>query len=327
MEEKNIIHQKETAGKIMTKNVPVVGIKDSIASVEKLLIEKSDTFDSINYVYVVNERFKLAGVLSVKEIFRQKKNVKIDDIMITNLVVVRAGTDQEKVVYKALEHRIKAVPVVDKYGYFLGVVQSDDILSVLYKEAQEDFFQIAGVINPQGSLAGVMSLPAYKSFLRRFPWIFIGLFGGIFMARIIGVFEEEIAKNVTLAFFIPLIVYVASAVSNQMSTFIIRDLAINNINFFKYFIKNFFVAILIAVATSISFFVINFIIYSNNKMGLIISVAIFFTILSALLTGLLVPFVLSKLKTDPANASGPFGTIVQDILSVLIYFSVISLMI
>lgn len=327
MEKKNIIHQKETAGKIMTKNVPVIGIEENIARVEKVLIEKSGFFDSINYVYVVNERGKLAGVISVKEIFRQKKAVKIKDIMITDLVIARAGTDQERVVYKALEHNIKAVPVVDKFGYFLGVVPSDDILRVLYRETQEDFFQMAGIINPRGSLDSVMSIPAYKSFLRRFPWIFIGLFGGVFMARIIGVFEEEISRNVILAFFIPLVVYVASAVSNQMSTFIIRDLAINNINFLKYFLKNFFVAILMALASSISFFIINLIIYSNNEMGLIISVAIFFTILSALFTGLLVPFALSKLKTDPANASGPFGTIIQDILSVLIYFSIISLMI
>ncbi len=327
MENKSITHQKETAGKIMTKNVPVVGIEENIARVEKVLIEKSGFFDSINYVYVVNERGKLAGVISVKEIFRQKNEVKIKDIMITDLIVVRAGTDQERVVYKALEHNIKAVPVVDKFGYFLGVVPSDDILRVLYRETQEDFFQMAGIINPRGNLDSVMSIPAYKSFLRRFPWIFIGLFGGVFMARIIGVFEEEISRNVILAFFIPLVVYVASAVSNQMSTFIIRDLAINNINFLKYFLKNFFVAILMALASSFSFFIINLIIYSNNEMGLIISVAIFFTILSALFTGLLVPFALSKLKTDPANASGPFGTIIQDILSVLIYFSIISLMI
>ena len=319
--------EKESAGKIMTADVPVVFIDENIGDIEKLLIKDANNFVSINYVYVVNKRGKLAGVASIKEIFRQKKDVKVKSIMASELIVSRSSTDQEKIVYKALKYNIKAVPIVDKNGFFLGVVQSDDILRVLHQETQEDIFQMAGVLDSKGSFDNIMNISVFKSFLHRFPWLFIGILGGIFIAKIIGVFENVISANVILVVFIPLVTYIASAVSTQMSTFLIRDLAVGNgFSFSKYFFKNFLIVFLIAIFSSASFFLINMIVYRDFGIGIILSVAIFVAIISSLLTGLFIPLVLYKLKIDPANASGPFGTIMQDTLSVLIYFSVISLM-
>lgn len=328
MEENNIKKfEKETAGKIMTTLVPVVDIDEDIKGIEKLLIKDADKFDSINYVYVVNKRKKLAGVASIKEIFRQKKDIKIRRIMTSELIVSRSSTDQEKIVYKALKYKIKAVPVVDKNGYFLGVVQSDDILRVLHKETEKDIFQMAGVLNSKGNFDNIMNISIFKSFIHRFPWLFVGLLGGLLIAKIIGVFEKEIYTNVILIVFIPLVTYIASAVSTQMSTFLIRDLAVGNgFSFLKYFLRNFFIVFLIAVASAVSFFMLDIAIYRNLQIGIVLSVAIFVAIMSALFTGLIIPFILDRMKIDPANASGPFGTILQDTLSVLIYFSVISLM-
>lgn len=319
--------EKESAGKIMTTDVPVVLVDEDIGGVEKLLIKDSSQFVSINYVYVISKRGKLAGVASIKEIFRQKKDVKLKEIMTTELIVSRSSTDQEVVVYKALKHNIKAVPIVDKNGYFLGVVQSDDILRVLHEETQEDIFQMAGILDPKGNFDNIMNISVFKSFLHRFPWLFIGILGGVFIAKIIGVFEMVISLNVILVVFIPLVTYIASAVSTQMSTFLIRDLAMGNgFSFPKYFFKNFLIVFLIAVSSSLSFFLVNIIVYKNLEIGIILSVAIFVAIISSLFTGLLIPLSLYKMRIDPANASGPFGTIMQDTLSVLIYFTIISLM-
>ena len=319
--------EKESAGKIMTADVPVVVIDEDIRGVERLLIKDASKFVSINYVYVVSKRGKLAGVASVKEIFRQKKDVKIKKIMTTELIVSRSSTEQEGVVYKALKYNIKAVPIVDKNGYFLGVVQSDDILRVLHEETQKDIFQMAGVLDSKGGFDNIMNISVFKSFLHRFPWLFIGILGGILIAKIIGVFETVINANVVLVVFIPLVTYIASAVSTQMSTFLIRDLAMGNgFSFSKYFLKNALIVFLIAIFSSASFFLIDIIVYGDLAIGVILSVAIFVAIMSSLLTGLFIPLLLYKMKIDPANASGPFGTIMQDTLSVLIYFSVISLM-
>jgi len=327
MEEEIKKYRKDTAGSIMTTKVPVVFNNDSIGTIVDLLTKYSSQFDSINYVYVLNGRKKLAGVLSIKELFRQKKRVKVKDVMVDELVVVRVNTDQEKVVYKALKYNIKALPVVDKNGFFLGLVQSDDILRVLKKETEEDLFQMAGVVNKKGSFDNILNISVFKSVSHRFPWLFVGILGGLLIARIIGIFEETIYDNIVLIMFIPLVTYIASAVSTQMSTFMIRDLAVNgNFLFFRYFFKNFLIVISIAVMSGLSFFLIDMFFYGDIKTGIILSVAIFSAILSSLFSGLFVPFSLSRAGIDPANASGPFGTILQDTLSILIYFSVISLM-
>jgi magnesium transporter len=319
--------KKETAGRILTTNVPIVDIDENVGGIEKLLIKDADKFSSINYVYVVNKRKKLAGVASIKEVFRQKKDTKIKKIMTDELVVSRSNTDQEKIVYKALKYNIKAVPIVDKNGFFLGVVQSDDILRVLYEETEEDIFQMAGVLGTRNGFDNIMNISIFKSFWHRFPWLFVGLLGGLFIAKIIGVFEEIFYFNITLIVFIPLVTYIASAVSTQMSTFLIRDLAIGNgFSFMKYFFRNFLIVFLIAIFSGVSFFLLDLIIYKDFTTGIILSVAIFVAIMSALFTGLVVPLVLNKMKIDPANASGPFGTIMQDTLSVVIYFLVISMM-
>ncbi|PLX20877.1 hypothetical protein C0584_03775 [Candidatus Parcubacteria bacterium] len=320
-------YDKKTAGKIMTKDVPVVGIDETIGGIEKLIVKKADSLASINYVYVINRRNKLAGVASIKEVFRQKKRQKIVDIMTTELIVVRSSTDQEKVAYRALKNNLKAMPVVDKNGVFLGVVQSDDILRVLHEENEEDAWRMIGVVKPEGDFDNVMNLSVFTSFAHRFPWLFVGILGGLLIAKIIGIFEKTISSNIILIVFIPLVTYIASAVSTQMSTFIIRDLALDNgFRFWRYFFKNFMVVFLIAIFSAFSFFSLDMILYKNLHIGIILSVAIFTSIISALFTGLIIPFVLSKMKVDPANASGPFGTIMQDTLSVTIYFLVISCM-
>lgn len=325
--ENHINFEKHSAGRIMTKNIPVVSLKQTVGEVDKLIVKNVSSYDTINYIYVVDARGVLKGVVSIKELFRQNKEVSVGSIMKRDLIISRSHTDQEKAAYKALKNNIKAIPIVDKDGVFLGVMQSDNILNVLYEEIQEDIFHYAGVHNPGVAFDNVLEISVFKSLRHRFPWLFVGLIGGIFIAEIIGSFEKTMEKNIIVAAFIPLMVYMASAVGTQMSTFIIRDLAMNNkFNFLRYFIRQFNVVFLMAILSGLVFFFINLFFYKNFEMGIILSIAIFITILSSLFTGLVVPFILNKLRMDPANASGPLGTIMQDTLTVVIYFSVVSLL-
>ncbi|KKQ86927.1 MAG: Mg2+ transporter [Candidatus Woesebacteria bacterium GW2011_GWB1_38_8b] len=141
----------------------------------------------------------------------------------------------------------------------------------------------------------------------RLPWLGLGLFGGILASGIVGNFEEIISKNLVLAAFIPLIVYMSDAVGTQMESFAIRDFALHkNLNFFKYFFL----------------FVIAF--HTDLKLAFVISVSMFFSIISSVITGLLFPRYFNRHRLDPANASGPIATITQDILSIVIYFTIAS---
>ena len=314
----------KSAGKIMTTKVPVITIGATIADAEKLLLKYASKYETINYLYVINTKGKLAGVCSVKELFAHPKSTRITDIMHERPVSVRIQTTQERVAYDALKYNIKAMPVVDKKGSFLGVVESDDILRILYEEMQDDLFHSAGV-QMRNSTDNVLTISVWKSLRHRLPWLIIGLFGGILAAKIVGYFEDTIEQNLILATFIPLIVYMADAAKTQMEIFIIRDLATNpELKFKKYFFKQLIVILSLATITSAILAIIGKFLYQDIKVTMILGVGLFCAILSSVFSGLIIPYLFSKLKVDPANASGPIATIIQDISSIVIYFLIAS---
>lgn len=149
----------------------------------------------------------------------------------------------------------------------------------------------------------------------------LGLLGGIIAASIISSFEEVLTKNLILAAYIPLIVYVSDAVGTQMEAFVIRDFAIHSrLRFKKYFVRQLLIVLLIGLVLSASLFAISFALYTNAAISLVLSLSLFAAITSSIFTGLLIPYLFHKIDLDPANASGPIATIIQDLASVSIYF-------
>lgn len=136
---------KESTGRRMTNKIPVICYEETIADVERLLIKKTNLYDTINYIYVIDNVGKLVNVISIKEVFRLPKTKKVSEFPQKELVKVRAHTDQEHVASRALEHSLKAVPVVDKEDRLIGIVPSDEILRILDNENIEDFLRFAGV--------------------------------------------------------------------------------------------------------------------------------------------------------------------------------------
>ncbi len=314
----------ETAGRLMTDKVPVVKQESTIVDVENLLLKKTVNFDTINYIYVVDDNNKLKGAISVKEVFRAPKTASVKKFLPPEIVSVRAHTDQERVAFLALKHNIKAVPVVDKDDHFLGTVVSDDILRILDSEAVEDILRFGGLIQ-KGSFDNVFNISLARSLKHRLPWLILGLLGGLLAAGVVTHFEDILSKNLILAAFIPLIVYMADAVGTQTEAFIIRDLAITpKITFLKYFVRQFSIMFLIGIIMSLCLFIISLVLYGDFLISIVLGTAILFAILSAVFTGVVIPYLFSKIRLDPANASGPIATIVQDILSVILYFSVAS---
>ncbi len=320
-----MIHRFESAGHIMKTNVPTVGVGTRICDVEDLLLKRTNDFESINYVYILDHKQKLKGVLSVKEIFRQPKDKVVDRIMNKKLIAVRSHTDQERLVYIAIKHNIKAVPVTDSNGVFLGAVLSDKVLNVLYQEAREDLMKRAGIYKAEANYDNVSKIPLWRAVKHRLPWLFLGLLGGLLTAQIIGQFQATLAESIVLASFIPLIVYMADAIRTQMETFIIRDLAVNPmLNFGTYITRQFSLLMLISLIVSCSIFATIYVFQRDIKIAMVLGLSLFIAISSSFVTGLLIPYFLGRLKFDPANASGPVATIIQDLLSVTIYFLVAS---
>jgi len=169
----------------------------------------------------------------------------------------------------------------------------------------------------------VFRTPIYKSIWHRTPWLMLGLMGGVLAAGIVNSFEKTLETNLYLASFIPLIVYMSDAVGTQMEAFAIRDMAIqSHLKFVRYFLRQMVVVTLIGLILSGCLLVINVFLGHEPKVGWALSISLFAAIESSLLTGLLVPYIFNRINLDPANASGPVATILQDLLSITVYFAI-----
>lgn len=168
-----------------------------------------------------------------------------------------------------------------------------------------------------------MALSAIKVVKHRTPWLVLGLFGGILAAEVIKGFENLLENHIYLVAFIPLIVYMSDAVGTQTETFTIRDIALHpKVKFSQYFAKQIVITSIIAAILSSLLFVLAFLFQQNTTVGTILSLSLFISILSTTTTGVILPEIFERLNLDPANASGPISTIIQDLLSVSIYLAI-----
>lgn len=204
-------YPRNSAGFLMTDKVPMAFLGDTILDIENNLKEEKEKIESINYIYVIDETGVLKGTLSIKEIFREKGDSKISDFVDYNLITVSPLTNAEVVAGLSLKHNIKSVPVVDENNKFLGSVVNDTILDIVYLSHQEDISRLAGIEAPE-VIGDINSLSVLTSLKHRLPWLVVGMFGGFLISKTIASFENTLASNIILASFIPLIVYMGSAV-------------------------------------------------------------------------------------------------------------------
>ncbi|MBZ1345103.1 MAG: magnesium transporter [Candidatus Nealsonbacteria bacterium] len=318
---------QETAGGRMIGNVPLAFPDERISEIRKRIFEKAGEFETLNYIYVINEENKLKGVLSIKEIF-QKEEGKAGDLMTKEIIKVYPQTDQEKIAILAIKHNLKAIPVVDKEGKFLGVVSSNTILNILHSEHIEDLLLFSGLHKNILFKDVSMNFSAGILAKERIPWLFFGLFGGIFAAQLVSFFETPLKGHFILAAFIPLMVYMADAVGAQSQTLFIRRLIIDyELNIKKYLFREIKVSFLIALVLGIILSLISLIWFSAPVLiGFILGISLFLTIIFASLIAILIPCLLNFLKKDPAVGAGPVATIIRDVSSLLIYFLIASLL-
>lgn len=315
----------QSAGRISEATVPTVHRDLSIKDVVDYLRRNIHNLESVNYIYITDKKNKLVGVMSIKDILRQDESVLIKKVMKSDFIKVHPFTHQEKVAYLALKHNLKALPVVAKNGIFIGAVLSDTILNVLQHEMQRDLSNMSGA--PNFPAKDITNIPLKTILAHRLPWLIIGLFGILGAAKIIGFFEGTLAENLILASFIPLIMYMGGSTLSQTESFFIRDLAVaSDFKFGRYFLRQFISTSLIALCLSLFAFIINIFLIGELKISYVVSLALFLVVSFTTITSLLIPYLFFKLKMDPADGSGPISTIFQDVIGVILYFSIAALL-
>src|SRR4030067_501431 len=312
-----------TAGSRAITAFPRATVGDTVRTVENMLSEKAKDFETIDYVYVVDENEVLLGVASIKEIHSSTKDARIEDLMTKKLVSVHVLTHQERIVYLALSHGIKAVQVVDKQNHILGIVPYDVILKVFNEEVNEDIFRFGGLFHKVGKDYGTTKASTLTMIKTRTPWLIIGIFGGILTASIISNFELVLSTLLALAAFAPVLAYLSDAVGTQSETLVVRSLAIDpHLPLRSYFLREFSVACALAFVCGGLLSVAALFGWQDPILGLIVGLSMFLSIVAAGLISTGFPFIFMKLKIDPAIASGPFATMISDVTTITIYFAV-----
>ncbi len=317
----------DAAANKMITAFPRAKTGETIKNVEKMILKQSKAFDTIDYVYIIDENEALQGVISIKELHAvEKKDSTVEELMTKTLVVAHPSTDQEKLVYLALSHNIKAIPIVDDENRLLGIVPYDTILQIFNEEVRQDTFRFGGIFHKVGKEYATIKSPASVMIKTRLPWLIIGVLGGSITASIITSFENVLGKLLALAAFAPVLAYLSDAVGTQSETLAVRSLALESKLALKsYFSRELIVAFTIATVCGLLLSAIALIGWQDYSLGIIVGLSMFLSIFAAVFISTSLPFLFKKLNLDPAIASGPFATMVSDVATISIYFGVATL--
>ncbi|MBI5158926.1 magnesium transporter [Candidatus Micrarchaeota archaeon] len=319
-------HKKACAVDLMTVRVPVVKPNATIGDAVALFRKKMKDYDTVNYVYVVDAK-QLVGVFSIKAFFAANKAKKVSEVMKTKLAFAHPHTHEEKVALLAISHGIKEVPVVDKEMNFLGVVPQENIFKVLHKARIETALRSAGIHKFNDPAKDIITAGALVHIQKRLPWLVLGVVGGIFAAFVVGFFEKALKAQLVLAVFIPTVVYIADAVGTQTETIFIRSIALDqHLALRKYLAREAKVALFLGLVLGGLNALGAFLWLKSVAVSVILFASIFSASLAAVGMAILLPLVFMRTHRDPAMGSGPFATIITDILSLVIYFAVASLL-
>lgn len=314
----------ETAGRIMTNRYVWIPQHYTVSEVVQKLKAFVSIAETINYLYVIDQERRLAGVVSYRSLILADPDETIVDIMNGRVLSVPVDADQEEVAQLIQKYDLVAIPVVESDGTLVGIITVDDILDVIVREADEDIRKM----NATGGKSIDFNTKAVIAAARRLPWLILLLFIGLISGTIISVFEETLEQVVALAFFMPMIAGMTGNTGTQSLAVIIRGLATKELSrpvVVRLLARELKVGMMIGVICGIFIAVIAFIWQGNLYLGLVVGSSLIATLIVGTMAGTVIPLILFKLRVDPAVASGPLITTINDILSLIIYFGIATL--
>lgn len=326
-----LAYAEDNAGGIMSSRFirlrPYMSVDEAISYIR---IQAKTQVETIYYAYVLDPQQKLLGVVSFRELFASSAQKKVEDIMRTDLIQIPVDLDQEKIGQIFTKHDFMALPVIDKEDKMVGIVTFDDVATAIQEEATEDIHKIGAVETLDAPYLQI----SFKEMLRkRAGWLMILFVGEMFTATALGYFEGELQKAVVLAMFLPLIISSGGNSGSQASTLIIRAMALGEVkikDWWKVFVRELATGLALGAclgligAARIMLWPWKLKLYGEhyNYIALSVSLSVLGCVLWGTISGSMLPFVLRKLKFDPASASAPAVATIVDVMGVVIYFSI-----
>ena len=312
-----------TAGALMAKELVKVYETWTVAGCMRRIRGQAAEVTRVHSIYVVDKDDKLVGRLSLKDLIIAKSDQKIADISKDSVDSVTVDEDDEEIAKIMAKYDLEAIPVVDKNNVLVGRITIDDIIDVIRDEADKDYQMAAGFSKDVEVNDTIWELTK-----ARLPWLILALFGGFISVSVLGSFDEALEKHAKLFFFTPLIAAMAGNVGVQSSAIIVQGLANDSLrgSLFKRLLKEILQGllngfVLAALLMSAGMLFLGF----SLDLGITVAASLISVIVIASIIGTFIPIILAKRGVDPALATGPFITTSNDILGILIYFSIAKL--
>jgi len=310
-------YDEDSAGGLMAKELVKVKFNWDIATCIKEIRAQAEEVENMYTVYVVDENDILQGRISLKKLLLAPDSKKVKDLYNDNVILVKVDAEKEEVAQVMDKYDLVVIPVVDEIGRLLGRITIDDVVDVIKEEAEKDYQMASGISENVES-----SDSAWVLTRARLPWLLIGLLGGILGARVIEAYEGQIQIHPEMAFFIPLIAAMAGNVGVQSSAIVVQGLANNSLGLdglWRRLFKELLVGLVNGTVLGSLIFAYNFFFSDSLTLSIIVSVSLLAVIVFAAIFGTLVPLMLNKYKIDPALATGPFITTVNDVFGLFLY--------
>lgn len=314
-------YPEESIGRLMTPRFVAVRPNWTVARALDHIRHEANRGETVSFVFVTDDRGRLLDAVELKDFILARQDAKVETLMDEEYYSVQASADREEAVRVIQRYDINTLAVTDKSGVLLGIVTVDDIMDVAEQETTEDFQKLGGAGALNMSLRDASSSLLYK---KRIGWLLILVFMNLFGGAAIAHFEDTIAAMIVLVFFLPLIVDSGGNAGSQSATLMVRALATGDVqmrDWFRLWGKELGVALALGLTMGLAVSLIGY--YRGGyEIALVTSLAMVCVVTFGSMVGMLLPFLLTRFKLDPATASAPLITSIADLGGILIYFTI-----
>ncbi len=318
-------YEEDCAGGMMAKELVKADANWTVGQCIEEIKRQAENVDKLYSIYVVNDKDKLLGRVSLKKIVLAPSHTKIADLYEEDLIMVDVFMADFEVAQIMTKYDLDAVPVVNLQTKLVGRITIDDILDVITEQAETERNLMAGISENVGHSDSIWDLTR-----ARLPWLLIGVLGGLLSAMLLGVFEGPLQELTAVAFFIPLITATGGNVGIQSSSIVVQSLA-NKSAFDEDVSTQLFKSFVVSLLNGVSIFILVILfVYAykqDTNLSIVVGIAIFTVVIISSMMGTITPLILEKFDINPAIASGPFITTANDIIGIAIYFSIVKMFI
>jgi magnesium transporter len=320
-------YDPETAGRIMSPDVFTLHEELTVGEAIEAVRSRSEDLEMVFYLYIVDDRGHLVGVCSLRDLLMVPPATLLAEVMSKQVVAVNVDTDQEEVAQLVARYNYLALPVVDHGNKLVGLITVDDVIDIIREEESEDILLMAGVGEDEEE---VLTASVWRNVMLRLPWLFAAWVGGVLAAQVIKTYEGW-SQAVLLMPFVPIIVGMGGNVGTQASTIVVRGMATGRIAASQQVVAA-LRELRVAIALGLLFGGLLGIAVlatspGNTRLALAVGMSLVTCMTIAATVGASMPILLNRFGVDPAIATGPFVTTSIDVLGIIAYFAIASVLV